>query len=844
MTKIPPSPLVPLTGSHTGLPNRHRPEGESLTSVPLKLASPWISRWVGCLLVLGAALLPQAQAAAEFVATGSMTTARSGHTATLLANGKVLVAGGDDLTNPGNYDGYRQLSSAELYDPATGQWIATGSMSPGFEIDEAILLANGKVLALGGFEDYDDSIGYYTYTSSAEIYDPATGRWTATGSMVIGSMATGFEIETVTLLANGKVLALGSFYDDGNNSHTSSAMLYDPVNNVWSTTGSSAADFEIDEAILLANGKVLALADFYDDDGDYDDYTSYSFSAMLYDPVTGVWSTTDSPAGKIDEAFLLANGKVLAVGALYDYDNMRYNPSAELYDPVTDVWSTTGSLAAGFEIDEAILLANGKVLVVGEVGYDEGEDDFPIVQLYDPGTGQWSSTGTPTVGYERYERYEGYGYEIDEAFLLANGKVLALGGFGDDDMRYASSAELYDPATGQWSRIGSLAIYGEDYTATLLANGKVLVAGGYDYQNDRQVSSAELYQDGSVFSDDYFYSALNGTVTIIAYRGAGGAVTIPTTLGGLPVTRIEDNAFYGKTNLTRLTIPKGIASIGNNAFYGCTGLTSVTISDSVASIGNQAFYGCTGLTSVDLPEQFITDIEYIGLSGQVAATALIQGVGGNLRGNSAFITDLTNAVLAKTGDSDLSTKSDLTSAVELLASKAELATAVAPLASKADLVPYATKTELSTSLATLASKAELASTVNDATAPLASKLDELATNEAFVAALANNPAFLAALANQIATGPNQFGISIKQDQSLIFPAIPAQTYKANKTLKLKATSSAKLTPVTYESSDTAVATVAGNVVTPPGKGSATITASQQGNGSYNPATAVQVLTVK
>ncbi len=159
---------------------------------------------------------------------------------------------------------------------------------------------------------------------------------------------------------------------------------------------------------------------------------------------------------------------------------------------------------------------------------------------------------------------------------------------------------------------------------------------------------------------------------------------------------------------------------------------------------------------------------------------------------------------------------------------------MATLASKDDLALYATKTELSTGLAPLASKNDLSTAVTP-----------LATNAAFVAALAKNPAFLAALASQIAAGPNQFGISVKQPQTLTFPVIPVQTYVANKTLKLVAvTSSVKLTPITFTSSDPNVATVLGNVVTLKGKGTTTITATQAGNVSYNLATAVQVLTVK
>ena len=631
----------------------------------MKLITPFslpsICRWAGCLLLLSAALLPQAKGANDFVATGSMITARKHHTATLLANGKVLVAGGyDDVTG--------HVSSAELYDLATGQWGATASLSNARDGHTATLLANGKVLVAGGSDEYNGGL------SSAELYDPATGQWSATGPL-----SAAREKHTATLLANGKVLVAG---------------------------GKAENDTELS--------------------------------------------------------------------------------SAELYDPATGQWSATASLAYARSYHTASLLANGQVLVAGGQG-----DDSSSAELYDPATGRWSTTGWMANARQEHT-----------ATLLANGKVLVAG--GEDDLSL-SSPELYEPATGFWSKTGDLDTTRGSHTATLLANGKVLIAGGESDNEADTVDSAELYQSDSLFSGDYVYSVLNGAATLNAYRGTGGAVTIPSTIGGFPVTSIDNDAFYGNTSLTSVTIPNSVSSIGNQAFYGCTGLTSVTIPNSITSIGNQAFSGCSGLTRVSLPEPFLTDIEYIGLSGQVAATTLIQGVADNLGGNSAFITDFTSAVLAKTGNYGLSTKTDLSDAVAPLASKTELATAVASFASN---------------------------------------LDALSANADFVAALASNPAFLTALANQIAAGPNGYGFSRKQNQSLSFPAIPAQTYKAKKTLKLAATSSAKLTPITYASSDPAVATVAGNVVKLVGKGSTAITASQEGNASYNPATAVQVLMVK
>jgi hypothetical protein len=123
-----------------------------------------------------------------WTATGPLNTPRYRHTATLLPNGQVLVAGGRDIS--GDY-----VSSAELYDPASGTWSATGSLANARYFHTATLLPNGKVLVAGGFSSTGG------YLASAELYDPATETWTATGNL-----GTGRYLHTATLLPNGQVL--------------------------------------------------------------------------------------------------------------------------------------------------------------------------------------------------------------------------------------------------------------------------------------------------------------------------------------------------------------------------------------------------------------------------------------------------------------------------------------------------------------------------------------------------------------------------------------------------------------------------------------------------------------
>jgi len=124
--------------------------------------------------------------------TGSMSTTRVGYTATLLMNGKVLVAGGENKS-------FTVLASTELYDPNTGTWSPTGSMNTTRDLLTATLLPNGKVLIVGG----DDSSGPL---GSAELYNPGTGAWSPTGSMSIAR-----DSHIATLLTNGKVLVAGGF---------------------------------------------------------------------------------------------------------------------------------------------------------------------------------------------------------------------------------------------------------------------------------------------------------------------------------------------------------------------------------------------------------------------------------------------------------------------------------------------------------------------------------------------------------------------------------------------------------------------------------------------------------
>ena len=170
--------------------------------------------------------------------TGNMLTARRAHTATLLPDGRVLVVGG--LTRIGN------LSNAELYDPATGRWIPTGAMSVARKYHTATLLPGGKVLVAGGQGVINNTLGSL---ASAELYDPVTETWTATGAL-----ATARYGHTATLLANGHVLVVGGIGSDGILANTE---LFDPATGKWTTMGALNTARVLHTAALLPDGRVL-----------------------------------------------------------------------------------------------------------------------------------------------------------------------------------------------------------------------------------------------------------------------------------------------------------------------------------------------------------------------------------------------------------------------------------------------------------------------------------------------------------------------------------------------------------------------------------------------------------
>jgi hypothetical protein len=274
---------------------------------------------------------------------GDSGTGIYGHTATLLPNGTVLLAGGF-VNSVWDYAGISTSDDgASLYDSATGVFSGTGNMTANRGDHTATLLANGKVLIAGGADQ--DPTG--TGLASAELYDPSTGTFTQTASMAVGRF-----LQTATLLQNGKVLIVGGVLTSASEP-VATAEVYDPATGIFTMTGAMATAREQHTATLLADGRVLIVGGTTS--------TGTTATVEVYDPSTGSFSVTGSmaEARAFHTATLLPNGKVLVAGGGDE------NSTAEIYDPAVGSFSITGGMEIGRSGHTATLLPNGSVLVAG-----------------------------------------------------------------------------------------------------------------------------------------------------------------------------------------------------------------------------------------------------------------------------------------------------------------------------------------------------------------------------------------------------------------------------------------------------------------------------------------------
>ena len=328
-----------------------------------------------------------------FASTGLMMEMRIDATATRLPDGRVLIAGGWNQLRTGLAGGEsdvstRALATAEIFDPATETFSTTGPLIQARRDATATLLADGRVLIAGGFRsaptaDGGEELG--EILGSAEIFDPGTNTFSSVGAMM---STRGFH--SATLLQDGTVLLAGGIGRGGEpptgpgSGPLDSVESYDPTTQTFRSIGNPmhAGRYQ-PTAMLLSDGRVLIVGD----EGslplaDVFDPTNEGFTAI---------AATDAGASA-SSAGILPDGRVLLIGEGLRTDGTRIlSPSWQVFDPTTDTFTV---LASGGEFgDVAVPLRDGRILVMGAPPPGLGLPVEPTSQVFDPATGSIVNVG-------------------------------------------------------------------------------------------------------------------------------------------------------------------------------------------------------------------------------------------------------------------------------------------------------------------------------------------------------------------------------------------------------------------------------------------------------------------
>jgi N-acetylneuraminic acid mutarotase len=320
----------------------------------------------------------------------TMLTKRATHTATLLNDGRVLIAGGLQEDGRGNEFA---VKDAEIYDPQTGRFSKTGSLTEPRSAHTAALLPDGRVLIAGGW-------GMEERLKTAEVFDPRTGSFT-----VIGEMSAPRAGMTATLLNNGNVLITGGSHQK--DSYLASAEIFDSKTNRFALTGSLNTARYTHTATLLNNGTVLIAGG--------SGAAGVTAEAEIYDPLTGNFSSAGNliNARYKHAANLLDDGRVLIIGGSDNRDWRGKLSSAEIYDPASKKFEAVSNMDdERFKLSgSTVLLRNGAVLIGG---------GNKAIEIYDPRFNTFAKVSELSdVLY------------YTTATLLNDGSVLITGGYNN-----------------------------------------------------------------------------------------------------------------------------------------------------------------------------------------------------------------------------------------------------------------------------------------------------------------------------------------------------------------------------------------------------------------------------
>ncbi|MBI3551398.1 MAG: fibronectin type III domain-containing protein [Elusimicrobia bacterium] len=451
---------------------------------------------------------------ANFNGTGSMGAARANHTSTLLPDGTILLAGGNQ--------GPSVLNSAEIFDPAARAFSFTSLMNAPRDLHSATLLANGRVLVAGGFTTDAVSTGA---TKTAEIYYPDRRVW-----IPANPMTTERDQHTAVLLGDGRVIVAGGY---ANGKYLDSIELYNPITGIWTRGAHMSVARSHHTANLLQDGRVLVTLGI--------STVGVLNTFEIYNPDTDAWTAPATvtipppPAVPVNtfalhshRTTMLLNGRVLLSGG----DNgFGETDTSLLFDPVSLSWSsTTSHLNHPRLAHSALLVPNGQVWAIG--GVTANLQSIKKTEFFDPSSGFWVDTADLTTSR---------GYET--ATVAQDGDIVVAGGL-DSGQPLKSVEDIPFGGTYDLDSVGSPpAIRQSSITAVDLSpfdRGNFVTLNGFYFQGLTEASGG-----GAGSANSSFY---NPRIYLQAVDGSGGASSQGS--GGFALdlsTQIYANAFNSWT---------------------------------------------------------------------------------------------------------------------------------------------------------------------------------------------------------------------------------------------------------------------------------------------------------
>ena len=339
---------------------------------------------------------------------------------------------------------------------------------------KAFLLDDGRIFVTDGFTSttYNDQVMAFPL-AIAQTYDFETGLWQLEGSdsELQELLQQGWiTYHSSVKLPDGRILRLGFRVDDMWIESVIETDVFDPAIDSWTTLANPPSHRAGSDLILLDDGRLIAIGGFEVGLAGGPAGTEFLGATDIFDPETGEWqkgTVMGQPLFR-QTAVLLSDGRVLVVGGVFLSDG-KESARAEIYDPATDTWTPTEDMSTERGQPNAVLLSDGRVLVTGDRSLDLRAVTGKA-ETYDPDTGAWSSTEDMSKA--------GIGHTLT---LLPDGRVLAAGGVHPTNRHFGAypTTEIFDPAANSWSPGPELAQPRIDHSATLLPDGRVLLVGGF-----------------------------------------------------------------------------------------------------------------------------------------------------------------------------------------------------------------------------------------------------------------------------------------------------------------------------------------------------------------------------